>query len=275
MWITVSVVSPETLRALRGAGVSQLVGWNVVGLILIGAGSSVLARRLKCRAEFLEHTRQEKETLASTLEKYMHKEIRDRVLADPSRHARLGGEAQDVVVLFADIRGFTRFTERNDPEYVVSVLNRTFTELSVPLRVFDGILDKYIGDGFLAFFEAKPGSDTAAQRAVEAACMMQKAFRNLWRDAASSDLRELGLGIGVSAGRVVVGNIGSEGSMDYTVVGDAVNVASRLEGMARRGEVLLCGAVQSQLRTDLSSELVHRAGRVRGRGKALEIYRLS
>ena len=114
----------------------------------------------------------------------------------------------------------------------------------------------------------------SAQRAIDAARMMQTAFSNLWQQATSEDLRQLGLGIGVSAGRVVVGNVGSDKSMDYTVVGDAVNVASRLEGMAKPGEVLLCGAVQSQLQTDLSTELVHKAGRVRGRVKSLEIYKL-
>ena len=273
-WLSVSVVSPVALRALRRSGFAQVWGWNVVGILVLAFGSHTLARWLRARGELLEQTSQEREVLASTLEKYMHSEIRERILANPSQHARLGGEAQDVVVLFADIRGFTRFTEANDPEYVVSVLNRTLTELSVPLRVFDGILDKYVGDGFLVFFEAKPGSEDAAPRAVDAARMMQKAFRNLWHDAPTSDLRELGLGIGVSAGRVVVGNIGSEKSMDYTVVGDAVNVASRLEGMAKPGEILLCGAVRSRLQADDSVDLVHAAGRVRGRGKALEIYRL-
>lgn len=273
-WLSVSVVSPETLRALRSSGFAQIWGWNVVGILVLATGSYTLTRRLRTRAELFERTSQEREVLASTLEKYMHKEIRDRVLGNPSQHGRLGGDAQDVVVLFADIRGFTRFTETNDPEYVVSVLNRMLTELSVPLRAFDGILDKYIGDGFLAFFEAKPGSEDAAQRAVEAARMMQRAFRNLWHDAPGSDLRELGLGIGVSAGRVVVGNIGSEKSMNYTVVGDAVNVASRLEGMAKSGEILLCGAVRSRLQADSSVELIHAAGRVRGRGKTLEIYKL-
>ena len=273
-WLAVSVVSSETLGSMRSAGIGQLVGWNVLGFLTLGTASAALARGLRRRAELIERTEQQREALASTLGRYMHKEIRDRVLRDPSRHARLGGEAQDVAVLFADIRGFTRFTETNDPEYVVSVLNRTLTELSVPLRAVDGILDKFIGDGFLAFFETRPNADAAAQRAVMAARMMQQAFRNLWSHAESKDLRDLGLGIGISAGRVVVGNVGSEESMDYTVVGDAVNVASRLEGMAKHGEVLLCGTVQSRLQADAPVELLHKAGRVRGRGRELEIYRL-
>ena len=274
-WVSASILPPETLRAIRSSGLAELVSWNVVGVLALAVCFGFIARKLRARADVLRQAHEKNEVLSSTLGKYMHKEIRDRLLADPSRHGRLGGEAQDVVVLFADIRGFTRFTEVNEANRVVGVLNRTLTELAVPLRIFDGILDKYIGDGFLAFFETKPGAKDAAQRAIEAARMMQTAFRNLWHDAPSDDLRELGLGIGVSAGRVVVGNVGSEHSMDYTVVGDAVNVASRLEGMAKHGETLLCGAVNSMLQGGFSTELVHKAGRVRGRGKPLEIHRLA
>jgi len=273
-WRSVSVVPPTILHAIRSAGVARVVGWNVVGVLALAIGAFLLTQRLRIRAAAHARANREKELLATTLEKYMHKEIRDRLLADPSRHARLGGESQDVAVLFADIRGFTRFTETNDPEYVVSVLNRTLTELAVPLRIFDGILDKYIGDGFLAFFESKPDAADAAQRAIDAARMMQTAFRNLWHDAPSSDLRELGLGIGISTGRVVVGNVGSEKSMDYTVVGDAVNIAARLEGMAKPGETLLCGAVRSRLQSDPHVALARRSGKLRGRGEPLDIYKL-
>ncbi len=272
-WKNVSWVPADVLAHTRNTGAAQLAGWNILGVLVLGSGSWVFARWVVRRSELHRRTENEKELLQSTLQKYMAPEVCHRLLGDPSRHAQLGGEAQDVAVLFADIRGFTRFAEQNDPEHVVAVLNRTMTELTAPLRMYGGILDKYVGDGFLAFFEPSPGLSDAAQRAVDAARVMQRAFRNLWADAPIEGLRELGLGIGISTGRVVVGNVGSEDSMDYTVVGDAVNVAARLQDLAEPGDVLVSQSAHDLLEGEDDAVVMPRT-ELRGRREPMDVYRL-
>ncbi len=272
-WKNVSWVPADVLARTRNAGAAQLAGWDVLGVLVLGSGSWVFARWVVRRSELHRRTAMEKELLQSTLQKYMAPEVCHRLLDDPARHARLGGEAQDVAVLFADIRGFTRFAERNDPEQVVAVLNRTMTELTAPLRMYGGILDKYVGDGFLAFFEPSPDLADAAQRAVDAARVMQRAFRNLWADAPIEGLRELGLGIGISIGRVVVGNVGSENAMDYTVVGDAVNVAARLRDLADPGDVLVSQSVHGLLKGEDDALVLPRT-ELRGRREPIDVFKL-
>ena len=272
-WKNVSWVAADSLARTWNAGAAQLASWNVIGVLILGSGSWGFARWMTRRAELHRKTELEKELLQSTLRKYMPQDIRSRLLADPARHARLGGESQDVAVLFADIRGFTRFAEHHDPNEVVAVLNRTLTELTAPLRVYGGILDKYAGDGFLAFFEPSTDLSDAAQRSVDAARVMQRAFRNLWADAPTEALRELGLGIGIGAGRVIVGNVGSEDAMDYTVVGDAVNVASRLQDLAEAGEILVSQSTHELIRDEDDAEMMPLT-RLRGRREPMNVYKL-
>jgi len=239
-------------------------GWNAFGILLLGAGSWVFARWLAMRGEAHQKTKSENTLLESTLQRYMSKEVCHRLLDDPQRHSELGGDAQEVAVLFVDIRGFTGFAEQRDPKDVVAVLNRALTELVVPLRVYRGILDKYIGDGFLAFFEPSTDIADAAQRAVDSALVMQQAFANLWNDAPSSALRELGLGIGISAGRVIVGNIGAT---------DAVNVAARLQSLAKPGEILISDRVNGLLNG--AHESKHSGlTKLKGRQEPIDVYRL-
>lgn len=273
-WKSVSWASPSLLQSMRSEGRLQLIGWNVLGVLALGGGSWAIGRRLSLRAALHERTAQERELLQSTLKKYMSTEIRERVLRHPERHAGLGGESQDVVVLFADIRGFTRFAEERHPEDVVSVLNRTMSEITVPLRTYGGILDKYLGDGFLAFFEAAAGLNAAVDRAVQSARMMQRVFRNLWGDMDDPSLRRLGLGIGISAGRVVIGNVGTADAMDYTIVGDAVNVASRLQSIAGSGEILVSKGAFDLLPNPQTAVAMPRVS-LRGRQCPIDVYRLT
>ena len=273
VWKNISWVSSQMLRSVRLSGALQLAGWNAFGVLLLGTGSWYFARWLAMRAEAHRKTTEERSLLESTLQRYMSKEVYHRLLGDPQRHSELGGDAQEVAVLFVDIRGFTGFVEHQDPKHVVAVLNRTLTELVVPLRVYRGILDKYIGDGFLAFFEPEFEDSDAAQRAVDAAIVMQQAFANLWSDTADPALRELGLGIGISLGRVIVGNVGSRDSMDYTVVGDAVNVAARLQSLAKPGEILISDRVQALL--DDTHDVEHSGlTKLRGRLEPIDVYKV-
>ena len=272
-WKNVSWVPTDVLAATRNAGAAQLAGWNAVGVLILGSGAWAFSRWLSRRADLLRRTSSEKDLLQSTLGKYMPQEICNRLLGDPARHAQLGGEAQDVAVMFVDIRGFTGFSERHAPADVVAVLNRTLTELTAPLRVYGGILDKYIGDGFLAFFEPSPDLADAARRAVDAARIMQRAFNNLWSGAPSEALRGLGLGIGISTGRVIVGNVGTKDAMDYTVVGDAVNVAARLQGLAEAGAIFVAHSAYDLLQGEDHAEVMLLT-KLRGRREPMNVYRL-
>lgn len=269
-WKNVSWVPAEVLAQARRAGAVQLAGWDIVGIFVLAAGSWTFSRWMTRRSDQHRQTSEQRAFLESTLQKYMSPEVYHRLVGDPGRHAKLGGEAHHVAVLFADIRGFTRFVEDHDPEYVVSVLNRTLGELTAPLRTYRGILDKFIGDGFLAFFEPESSLADAAERAVDAAKTMQRLFRTLWADASDEALRELGLGIGIDAGRVVVGNVGSESAMDYTVVGDAVNVASRLQSRAGSGDILVSDSVHRLIRDEDPGGITERI-RLRGRREPMTI----
>ena len=154
----------------------------------------------------------------------------------PTRSATCSWEAlaRKVTVLFADIRGFTRFAEQHSPQQVVETLNLVFERLTQIVLKWEGTLDKYMGDALMAFYGAPIVHKEDALAAVTSALEMQRAFSDLQtgQTTSSEALSQLGLGIGLHTGTVVVGNVGSERLMNYTVVGDTVNVAYRLQGKA-------------------------------------------
>jgi class 3 adenylate cyclase len=272
-WKNISWIPPQQLRALRIQGAGSLAGWLAVAVSALGGGCWVLSVRIGRWRDSHRRTVKEKGLLESTLAKYMPTTVTQRLLADPARHGALGGESQSVAVLFADVRGFTCFAEEQDPQHVVAVLNRVMTRIVKPIAQYEGILDKFIGDGFLVYFEPARGMSDAARRAVRAAQRMQEAFSDLQTEEEDPAVRALGLGIGISTGRVVVGNIGSADAMDYTVVGDPVNVASRLQSLARHGEILISEHVCEHLGDDLCADVMPSTA-LRGRVQRIDIYRI-
>jgi adenylate cyclase len=136
-------------------------------------------------------------------------------------------------VLFADIRDFTGLAERLAPERLVRLLNRYFTAMTEVVQAEDGMVDKFLGDGLLAVFGAPLPQPDHAARACRAALAMQAAVEALNREWAAEGLPEIRVGVGVNTGRMVIGNMGSEQRFDYTVVGDEVNVAARLEAASK------------------------------------------
>ena len=134
--------------------------------------------------------------------------------------------------LFSDIRGFTAISEKyqKDPEGLTDLINQVLTVLSNEILATEGTIDKYMGDCIMAFWNAPTDQPDHRDRALQAAFAMQKALTNLNLDLERSEQDTLSVGIGINSGQCIVGNMGSEDRFDYTVLGDAVNLASRLEG---------------------------------------------
>jgi adenylate cyclase len=184
--------------------------------------------------------------LRRVLDRYVAVDLADIILDDPEQHLRLGGENRMVTVLFADIRGFTKFTEGHTANEVIETLNRIFNPLSNLIFAYRGTFDKYLGDGLMAFYGAPISEADDAKRALDTAFAMQRLFRTL-RESSGVEFEGLDLGIGIHSGEAVVGNIGSEFVMDYTVVGDVVNVAKRLQEVAEAGQILISEATCDQV----------------------------
>ena len=186
-----------------------------------------------------DELKQKNDLLYRILNRYVADEVSTLILDDPDRYLKLGGEIRIVTVLFADIRGFTKFAESSGAKLVVGLLNRVFAELTNIIFQNRGTFDKYIGDAIMAFYGAPVSYDDDVLRALQTALEMQEGFARIRQESEDEDVASLGLGIGINTGEAVVGNIGSERIMDYTVIGDTANVASRLQEKASGGKILI------------------------------------
>jgi adenylate cyclase len=185
-----------------------------------------------------ELERREHERLRSVFRRYVSPQVAEEVLAGGRD---IGAPLErDVVVIFADLRGYTTLTEGLDPRVLVEqVLNRYFTAMTEVLYRHGGTIDKFLGDGIIGVFGSPLARADDLQRSLLGAVDLQRAFAELsayWR----RDLgRDIGMGIGIDYGRAVVGNIGSEQRLDYTLIGDVVNTANRLNGVAQAGQIIV------------------------------------
>jgi adenylate cyclase len=170
----------------------------------------------------------EKEQVRALLGKVVSPAIANELM---SKQPELGGEEREVTVLFTDIRGFTAMCEGYTPRQILALLNDCFTMLSAVIEQHDGVVDKYIGDALMALFGAPVADAAAATKALHAALAIKPALAGLNRSLLARGLAPLTMGIGINTARVVVGNMGSQSRLNYTAIGDGVNLASRLEGL--------------------------------------------
>ncbi|MSQ83279.1 MAG: adenylate/guanylate cyclase domain-containing response regulator [Myxococcales bacterium] len=229
--------------------------------------------RAHLRVRALQRSLQARESLLRTLfARYVSDDVAQALLRDPQL-AGLGVKRSRLTVLFADLRGFTSVSESSPPEEVVQILNQTFLALTEALFRHGGTFDKFIGDCLMAFFGAPLASSDDTVRCVRAAVDMQAAFGEVLRGWADTPFAGLGLGIGIHVGDAVVGNVGTERLMDYTAIGDSVNLAARLEEIAARGETLISGDAAKELGdtfelTDLGVRVV------KGRAQGVQVFRV-
>ncbi len=209
--------------------------------------------------------------LKSTMSRYMSKAVMERLLEDGE--AALGGTGQDVSVLFSDIRGFTAMSAKLGPRETVAMLNEYFTEMVDVVFAHDGILDKYIGDAVMAVFGSPFKTDHDADNAVSVANRMMVKLAKLNHRRLERGADPISIGVGISSGDVIAGNIGSLKRMEYTVIGDRVNLAPRLEAANKYygSRILLSEyTVAALTRPTLLRELDNL--RVRGRLDSLVVY---
>jgi class 3 adenylate cyclase len=180
----------------------------------------------------------EKERVTNILGKYVSPDVARKILSSEEGLA-LKGERRECVVMFTDIRGFTAFSENMAPEKLVADLNEYFGRMVEVVFDHSGTLDKFIGDAIMAVWGAPVPFEDKELRAVACALKMQAALSDLNRKRLDRGAQPLTMGIGVNVGVVVSGNLGSDKRVDYTVIGDAVNLASRLCSKAAPGQVLI------------------------------------
>jgi adenylate cyclase len=212
----------------------------------------------------------EKEMIKRAFTRYVAPEVVEEVLKDPE-HAMLTGERRQATVLFCDIRGFTSMSERLTPEQVVSLLNEFYMLMIETVSKHDGTLDKFLGDAVMAVFGAPIAHPDHAARAVLTALDMRAAIADLAKRRREQGLAPFEVGIGVSLGEVVAGTVGTEERMQYTVIGDSVNVASRLQDRAKSGSILLSRRTYDAVR-DLVDAKSLGAMKVKGKEAEVEVY---
>ena len=210
--------------------------------------------------------------LKTTFGRYVSPQILDHILAHPEK-VHLGGERRDLTILFSDIRGFTSISEAAEPEEVVEMLNEYLTKMVEILLDHGGTLDKFIGDAVMGFWNAPAGDADHALHAVQCAIAMideTARIRARWETEGKASIR---IGIGVNTGDAVAGNIGAEQVWSYTVIGDAVNLASRLEGKNKDYGTEIIVSEFTMARIGDAFETVYLDDvKVKGKDKAVKIY---
>ena len=196
-----------------------------------------------------------KELMKGAFNRYVSRHVADEILKEPER-IQLGGDRREVTVLFADIRGFTSMSTRMEPEAVVEVLNRYFTLISEVIFRFEGTIDKFIGDAVMSVFGSPIRTGVHLEQGVKAAMAIKLAVEEMNAISVKKGLVPLTVGIGLDSGTVIVGNMGSKMRMEYTAMGYAVNMASRLTDLARGGDILVSKPVYDSISDKVSADVL-------------------
>ena len=209
--------------------------------------------------------------IKSMFSQYVSGVLVNQLLEDPSK-LKLGGEKKELTVLFSDIVNFTTFSEDKEPEEVVKIMNYYLTEMTEIILRNNGTLDKYLGDAIMAFWGAPLPLEDHAFKACEAAILMTRKIEELAKK--ESDVRKrINIRVGINSGKVVVGNIGGKKRFDYTVMGDNVNLASRLEGANREygSQIMISDKTYQMVKDRIVVRMLDRI-LVKGKNRPTKVY---
>lgn len=270
------ICSPMKNKDQKVIGVIY-VGSNVMSNVFSNSDVELLEAFANHAAIAIENARlyeekRRKEHLKSALERYVSKQIAEHIMShDESGDIRFQPEKKEVTVVFTDVRGFTPLAEVLSPETMIEILNRYFTEMITIIFKYGGTLDKFIGDSIMAIFGAPASTGDDAYNAIMSSIEMQRAVNTFNEGQKKLGQPELHVGIGINTGPVVVGNIGSDQRMEYTAIGDNVNLASRLQGHAEGGKILIAKATFEKVRDRIKAKPLE-AIKVKGKSNLIEVY---
>lgn len=249
------------LHAYAPAGAALVLAWLAYGLLTL-------------EAQWRE--RREREAAVMLFRRFLDPRVVDELVKTGELSRDKKPEAREITILFSDIRGFTTLSETRTPEAVVELLNRYFTQQVDVIFRHGGTLDKFIGDAIMAFWNAPTENPRHAEQAVAAAIEMGEALDAFKRELAETDgtLDDFDIGIGVHTGRAVVGFLGSDDRLDYTAIGDTVNLASRIEGCTKGvARVLVSGATRAACGDDSAFRFAnHGQFHVKGREQGVDLF---
>jgi adenylate cyclase len=214
----------------------------------------------------------ERDRLKETFGRYLTRQVAEHLM---SADQQLGGKLIPATVLFSDIRSFTAISERMEPRALLDFLNEYFSGMVESVMHHHGVVDKFIGDAIMAVFGAPVPDPKDPLRAVCAALEMRGRLQGINEEFLARGLPEIRAGIGLHSGQVVAGNMGHSQRMEYTVIGDAVNLASRLEGMTKElaCDIVLSEDLYRQVQDEVNAEPLHEI-KVKGRDQPVMVYRL-
>ena len=250
---------------------SELIQFRVFPIAAAGGSVLVLGFGLTAGMEWAG--KKERSFIKNAFAKYVPEEVVHQLLQKPEL-LRLGGEERVITALFSDLASFTTISEKMSPSELVHLLNEYLTEMTGIVLDEGGIVDKYEGDAIMAEFGAPIYIPDHADRAVRAGIRMQKRLKELRRDWLEKGLPEMCCRVGINTGPMVVGNMGSDQVFDYTVIGDAVNLASRLEGANKRYNTYLM--ISEYTLADITPGLFRTRAldiiRVKGKTEPVKVY---
>jgi adenylate cyclase len=216
----------------------------------------------------------EKEQIKDAFRRYVSHQVAEEIFKNPSQYFEtLKGTRRKVTVFFADIRGFTPMVERLPADEVIAFLNDVLTSMTDVIFAHEGTIDKFLGDGLMAIFGAPITHPDDPDRAVQAAIDIQRSIESMNCERTKQGKEAIHVGIGIHTGEVVVGNIGTKDRLDYTVIGDSVNLASRLQSVASGGEIIVSEQAfqECSLECKFSEPMLIK---VKGKEEPQKIYRI-
>ena len=230
----------------------------------VTSGVAIVVDDMTERRKLEAHARHIREAF----ERYVSPAVVEQLLYHPNQ-VRLGGERQEVTSFYADIRGFTAFSEKTTPEFQIKVLNKHLTLAAAAILAHEGTLDKFVGDGAMAIFNAPVSQADHTMRAVRAALATQEAVREHHLHVDEGE--QLHFGIGITVGQAVVGNIGSAMLHNFTAIGDCVNLSARLSSIAKPDQILISAEAYERVKEQIEARFVGYI-QVRGHSQPDPIY---